>query len=74
MNQSIFREKAVDRVSSPEQLNDYIHVTSPSVWIVMATVLILIVGMLVWSIFGTVEVQDGQGNVQEIHPITYVIN
>jgi hypothetical protein len=64
----------IDRVSSPEQLNDYIHVTSPSVWIVMATVLILIIGMLVWSIFGTVEVQDGQGNVQEIHPITYVIN
>ncbi len=27
----IFREKSLERVSSPEELNDYIRVTTPSV-------------------------------------------
>ena len=35
----IFRKKAVDRVNSPEQLNDYIRVTSPSIWMVLAGVI-----------------------------------
>ena len=29
MEEQIFRKKSLDRLSSPEQLNDYLHVTSP---------------------------------------------
>lgn len=32
MNDKIFRKKSVERMSSPEQLNDYIKVTNPGVW------------------------------------------
>ena len=71
---SIFREKSIKKVTSPEELNDYIHVTSPSVWIVLAAIVLLLAGMIVWSIFGRVEVKDGSGNVKEVAPITYVIN
>lgn len=28
MNDKIFRKKSIDRMSSPEQLNDYIKVTN----------------------------------------------
>lgn len=73
-NSGIFREKSISRVSSPEELNDYIRVTSPSVWIVLIAVVVLLLGMLAWSIFGTVETHNEDGSTEEVHPITYVMN
>ena len=70
----IFQEKSMERVSSPEALNDYIRVTTPSVWIVLAAVVVLLAGMLAWSIFGTVEVHQEDGSVEQVHPITFVTN
>ena len=70
----VFREKSVDRVTGPESLNDYIRVTSPSVWIALLALVILLAGMLVWSVFGRIEVKDGNGDVKEVAPITYIIN
>ena len=70
----IFREKSLDRVSSPEKLNDYIRVTTPSVWLVLAAVIILLAGMFAWSIFGTVDAHTEDGRVETVHPITYVTN
>ena len=58
---SIFRQKSLDRVSSPEQLNDYIRVTTPSVWLVLAALILMLVGMLAWSILGTVEAVGPDG-------------
>ena len=70
----LFREKSMQKVSSPEALNDYIRVTTPSVWIVLIALAVLLVGMLAWSVFGTVAVHNEDGSVGEIHPITYVMN
>ena len=55
MAEGIFREKSMNRVSSPEQLNDYVKVTSPSVWLVLGAVIILLCGVCVWGIFGTLD-------------------
>ena len=71
---SIFRQKSIDRVSSPEQLNDYIRVTTPTVWLVLLALVILLLGMLAWSVFGTVEGVDANGTAQAIHPISLVMN
>ena len=68
----LFRKKSMDRVSSPEQLNDYIRVTSPGLWLVLAAVVILLAWMLAWSILGTVEVENADGTTTEIHPISFV--
>ena len=70
----IFREKSMQRVSSPESLNDYIRVTTPSVWIVLIALVLLLVGMIAWSIFGTVETHSADGSTQPVHPIVYVTN
>ncbi len=70
----IFREKSMDRISSPEQLNDYIRVTRPSVWLVLLALVILLSGMLAWSILGRVTVHDADGTEREIAPITYITN
>lgn len=55
MNSKIFRKKSVEKMSSPEQLNDYIKVTNPGIWMVLAAIAILLAGICVWGIFGKLE-------------------
>ena len=69
---SIFREKSIERVTSPEQLNDYIKVTTPSVWLILLATLVLIIGTLFWAVFGKIQVNTETG-VKEVSPISYVI-
>jgi len=71
---SIFRKKSLDRISNPEQLNDYIRVTSPSVWLVLLALVILLIGILAWGVLGKVEAVRSDGTREEIHPITLVTN
>ena len=49
MSETIFREKSLDRISSPEQLDDYLKVSTPSLWIVLAAVIAMLVGIVVWA-------------------------
>ena len=49
MEEKIFREKSMARISSPEALNDYLRVTNPAVWLILLAVIILLAGMLIWS-------------------------
>ena len=55
MGTELFRKKSLDKVSSPEQMNDYIRVTSPGVWLVLAAVIALLAGVLIWSVLGRLE-------------------
>ncbi|MBQ6372617.1 MAG: hypothetical protein IJJ22_05805 [Oscillospiraceae bacterium] len=52
---SLFRKESVENIQSPEQLNDYMRVTNPAVWIVLISVIILLAGMLIWSYFATID-------------------
>ena len=52
---SFFRQKSLKRISSPEQLTDYLHVTNPGIWIFLAAVVVLLAGIFVWSTVGTLE-------------------
>jgi len=53
--QSVFRKKTLDRISSPEQLTDYLCVTNPGIWVVLAAVILLLAGLFAWSMTGTLE-------------------
>ena len=55
MDNGLFRQKSLDKVSSPEQMNDYIRVTSPGVWLILAAVIALLAGLIIWSILGRLE-------------------
>ncbi len=56
MEKSIFRKSSLDRISSPEKLNDYIRVSSPGVWIILAAMLILVATLFVWAIWGNIPI------------------
>ena len=53
--QPLFRKESVERVSSPEQLSDYLHVTSPAIWVVLAAVVLLLASLFIWSSVTAVE-------------------
>ena len=52
---SLFREKNLERLESPEKLNDYLRVTSPGVWMTLAAVIVLLIGVCIWGVFGTIQ-------------------
>ena len=55
MDNQIFREKSIQRISSPEELNKYLRVTNPGIWAVLVAVIILLAGLIIWSSVGTLE-------------------
>ena len=63
---SIFRKASMDRIQSPEQLNDYLRVTNPTVWVLLAAVIVLLAGMLIWGSFTYIgSFVDGSAQVEK---------
>lgn len=51
----LFREKSLEAIESPESMNDYLQVTSPGVWIVLAAIIAILIGAVLWSVFGRIN-------------------
>lgn len=49
---SIFSQKALDRIASPEDLDQYLKVTKPSTWITLGAIVFLLLGFMAWGILG----------------------
>lgn len=70
MKNTLFREKSIKKISSPEQINDYIKTSNLSIWIIFSAVIILLIGALTWAVFGELEIavssvtvcDDGKAN------------
>ncbi len=41
-------------MNSPEQMNSYIKVANPGVWLILASIIVLLGSAIVWGIFGTI--------------------
>lgn len=63
MNTKLFRKSSIDRVNSPEQLNEYIRVANPGVWLVLAAIVFLLLGVVIWGVWGTIETTIETGAV-----------
>ena len=65
LNSSIFNKRAAEKLRSPDDLDKYLRVTNPSVWIVLGACMALLAGLLVWGIFGTVATSvNAKGTVE----------
>ena len=51
----IFRQKTLDRIASPEQLNDYLRATRPGIWIMLVVIILLLVAFFAWASMGRLE-------------------
>ena len=52
---SIFRKQSLERVSSPEELDSYLMVTGPGIWMTLIAVIVLLLGVFAWMIFGHLD-------------------
>lgn len=55
MKEGLFRKKSMDSISSPDEIADYIKVANPSIWIILAAIVIFLIGVITWGIFGRLE-------------------
>jgi HlyD family secretion protein len=51
---SIFRKAALDRLSSPEQLDQLMEVTLPQGWLALIGAWVVVLVTLLWSVFGSI--------------------
>ena len=72
MNDSIFRKKSMDRISSPEESLDYLRVTKPAIWMILVAIVFILIAIAVWSITGKIEeniLVDNKVVTESIAPI-----
>ena len=50
----IFNKRAAEKLRSPDDLDKFLRVTNPSVWVVLTACLALLAGLLVWGVLGSV--------------------
>ena len=55
MENSLFRKKSLERISSPEQMHDYMRVTSPRLWMLLTAIVVLVAGFIVYAAMTNIE-------------------
>jgi hypothetical protein len=62
MQSKIFRKIALDKLSSPEQLDQLMQITTPKAWLALVALGGLLMGVFIWSIFGSIPTEvTGEG-------------
>ena len=51
---SIFNKRATEKLRSPDDLDKYVRVTNPSIWVILAACAALLAGLLAWGVLGSV--------------------
>lgn len=73
MSSSLFRQHSLDRISSPDQLDDYIKVSNPSIWMVLAALFIILGAVFVWGITGSLPTSISiSGVAQDEEAVCYL--
>ncbi|NJL13455.1 MAG: NHLP bacteriocin system secretion protein [Microscillaceae bacterium] len=58
----LFRKKALERLSSPENLHEFVSITSARSWLAILALSILLLGLGFWAFLGTLpKIVEGQG-------------
>jgi multidrug efflux pump subunit AcrA (membrane-fusion protein) len=59
VQKSLFREEAMDKVLSPDELDRLMRVTDPKGWLALIALLALVAAAVVWGVFGSLPVEVG---------------
>ena len=67
MSEQIFRKSALERLSSPEELDSLMRVISPKAWLALIALGGLVLTAMIWGVWGTIPTKVvGQGIL--VHP------
>lgn len=70
MSNEIFRKVSLERLSSPEQLDQSFAVTSPRAWYALLAVGCILCVTLLWGVFGSLPVKtDGHGMIMKSYGV-----
>lgn len=62
MADHIFRKVALERLSSPEQLDQLLETTTPSFWVALSAISLMLAAALIWGFEGSIPTKaSGQG-------------
>lgn len=53
--ESLFREKSMERITSPDQMRDHLRVTNPRLWMLLGAIILLLTGFIVYAAASTIE-------------------
>ena len=63
MAQLPFKDEKANKITSPDQMNDYIKTSNPSAWLIILSAMFLLASIFVWAVFGTLNVTVEAGAV-----------
>lgn len=55
MSNKLFRKAALEKLSSPERLDQMIRITSPLGWLSFGAIALIIIVIIIWGFFGTIS-------------------
>ena len=59
MKNELFRKNSLDSFSCPEQLNECIKTSGTGIWAVFISAALIVAGLVVWAVVGTVDIRIG---------------
>ncbi len=78
MKQDIFRKKSLERIQSPDQIDDYVRVVTPSLWLLLGAIVLLLTMGIMWGVMTRVEAEvthsDGQVTTEQVAPISFIFD
>ena len=74
MKSELFRKEAMEQLTSPEKLDEYIRISNPGIWLLLGAVLIFLAGVLAWGKYGYLDVLVNGAAVVENGEIRCYIN
>src|SRR5436305_4520067 len=75
MNTRIFRQVSLARLSSPEQLDQILQVTSAKNWVGLLSVFMLLIVALIWGFEGSIaSTSNGQGVIVRTGGVLNVVS
>lgn len=57
MSDNVFRKKSLEELDKHDELNAYLKVARPTIWISLSLILIILIGILTWGFLGKIEVK-----------------
>ena len=57
------------KIKSPEQLDNYIRVTSTGAWLTLSAIIVLLAGFTFWIFTGEIETNEHE----IIHPLSFIL-
>ncbi len=72
-NRPVYRKAALDKLASPEELDQLMHITRPGSWLLLAAFGGVLLIILLWSIFGRITTTiDQPGMLTLRNPVVFV--